>query len=105
MSSAGGRAHGRWSTAAAGMIGLAVALVVGGCTSTPPVADDVVTVTATVAAPIDAPVEMPADPATASDPAVAPSTAGPVVVPPLNGPAGTTASSPTADIEVEPTSS
>ncbi len=67
----GGRARGRWSTAVAGVIGLIAALVLAGCTTTPPAADEMVTVTSTVGA---------ADPAMASDPAVAPSSTGPVVV-------------------------
>ena len=41
----------------------------------------------------------------ASDPAVAPSSTGPVVVPPLNQGPDSTAATPSTDIEVEPTSS
>jgi len=79
------------------MLGLAAALVVAGCTATPPAADDLVTVTSTVGAA--------ADPAMASDPVAAPSSTGPVVVPPLGGGVETTSTTPSTDIQVEPTSS
>ena len=49
----GGRRIGGWSTAVTGVLGLAVALVVAGCTSTPPSADEMVTVTSTVGAAVD----------------------------------------------------
>ena len=95
MRNTGGSRHGRWSTAVTGVLGLAMALVVAGCTSTPPAADAQVTVTSTVG---------PAtDPAMATDPATSSSSTGPVVVPPLNGPKETDA--PSTDIQVEPTSS
>ncbi len=93
----GGRRTGGWSTAVTGVLGLAAALVVAGCTSTPPSADEMVTVTSTVGAAVD-----PAG----SDPLVTPPATGPVVVPPLNEPiVESTAPTQGTDIQVEPTSS